>query len=362
MTEADTAAMVLVRPATTDDLDNLLELVNLAGGEITTLTHDRQSLARRLEESRFAFSQSQDRPGGQTFVLVLEVDGRLVGTASVQSKTGGFDPFYSYEVRDERYQSDALGVDRVVKSLHLAEDHSGPAELGGLFLHPEARGKGLGRVLTVARLLFAASRPAAFDERLVAEVRGVVDPDGDSPFWNAVGRHFFGVTFREADHLSVREKKIIADLMPDHPIYIDMLPKAAQQVIGVEHPDAAPARRVLEAEGFTFDNRVDIFDAGPALECRLADCRVSKEMRQVEVASIAAPPEPTRQVLAVIADGQFQATAASDAAALTTSQAKVLDVRINDVVLAVSLKPSPNVDPAAGGYADGDVSSGQRRG
>jgi arginine/ornithine N-succinyltransferase beta subunit len=50
------------------------------------------------------------------------------------------------------------------------------------------------------------------------------------------GRHFFGIDFGEADRLSVVNKKFIADLMPDHPIYIPLL---AEDCAG-RHRQAAP--------------------------------------------------------------------------------------------------------------------------
>ena len=76
---------------------------------------------------------------------------------------------------------------------------------------------------------------------MVSEIRGVLDKRGQSPFWDALGRHFFGIDFAEADRLSIVNKKFIADLMPDHPIYIPLLPPEAQAVIGKPHAESAKA-------------------------------------------------------------------------------------------------------------------------
>jgi arginine N-succinyltransferase len=46
-----------------------------------------------------------------------------------------------------------------------------------------------------------------------------------------------------------------------------LLPEAARNVIGEVHDDTRPARSLLEAEGFRYEGYVDIFDAGPTLEC-----------------------------------------------------------------------------------------------
>lgn len=51
--------------------------------------------------------------------------------------------------------------------------------------------------------------------------------------------------------------------MPKHPIYTHFLSDEAQSVIGQVHPQTAPARAVLEKEGFRYRNYVDIFDGGP---------------------------------------------------------------------------------------------------
>ncbi len=339
--------MLRIRPVAERDLDPLANLVALTRGGITTLPTDRDQLAKRIHQSCGAFAHEADRPGGELYSFVLEDDrqpGQLLGTSSIVSKTGGFDPFYCYEVREEHYQSDVLKVDRLVRSIHLVEDHSGPAEVGGLFLRPGVRGGGFGRLLSVARFLFMAGRPKAFDPHVVAEIRGVVDEAGNSPFWDAIGRHFFGVSFAEADQLSVKEKQIIADLMPDHPIYLDMLPQTARAVVGVEHDFSRPARRLLESEGFGFRERVDIFDAGPTIECPLANIRAVRASRVAEVADLCDADDDAADVLVCNDRLDFCACPASifetDAGVqISASAAAALNVRPGQSVRYVSLRP-----------------------
>jgi arginine N-succinyltransferase len=136
-----------------------------------------------------------------------------------------------------------------------------------------------------------AGRPKAFERKIVAEIRGTTDGHGNSPFWDAVGRLFFGVPFPVADALSFREKRVIADLMPDHPLYVDMLPAAARKAIGVEHRDAGGARKMLVAENFAYHGRVDIFDAGPAMECDFEQIRTIRGSHVVEVAAVGRVPD-----------------------------------------------------------------------
>jgi arginine N-succinyltransferase len=86
--------------------------------------------------------------------------------------------------------------------------------------------------------------------------------------------------------LSVVNKKFIAELMPDHPIYIPLLPADAQGVIGKPHADSARAVKNLEAEGFRFANMVDIFDAGPVVSCPRDEIRTVRASRRARVTAI----------------------------------------------------------------------------
>ncbi|MDP0657143.1 arginine N-succinyltransferase, partial [Klebsiella pneumoniae] len=61
-------------------------------------------------------------------------------------------------------------------------------------------------------------------------------------------------------------KRFIAELMPAYPIYISLLPEPARGVSGQVHPNTAPARAILEKEGFSWRGSVAIFEAGPVLK------------------------------------------------------------------------------------------------
>lgn len=63
-----------------------------------------------------------------------------------------------------------------------------------------------------------------------------------------------------------------------------LLSQEAQDVIGQVHPQTAPARAVLEKEGFRYRNYIDIFDGGPTLECDIDRVRAIRKSRLVEVA------------------------------------------------------------------------------
>jgi arginine N-succinyltransferase len=280
--------MVVIRPITFADLDQLEALAALTGVGLTTLPSDRDYLTKRIRNSERSFAGIPDRPGGESYLFVMEdlASRAVIGTCGIVSKVGGFEPFYSYTIEKTHFHSDVINVNKEVPILKLHEVHDGPAEIGTLFLHPSFRGGGNGRLLQLVRFLFIAEHPDAFEKMVVSELRGVSDEEGHSPFWDAIGAHFFDIDFRRADYLSIVNKRFIADLMPDHPIYIPLLPKEAQEVIGVPHAQSKPAVRNLEQEGFAFANEVDIFDAGPVYQCARDSIRTVRESRAARVREI----------------------------------------------------------------------------
>lgn len=270
------------------DLTPLLDLAGLAGAGLTTLPRDRELLKKRIDRSIKAFAAEPDKPGDEQYLFIMEdlAAKRVVGACGIVAKVGGYQPFYSYKIERQLFESKAIKIRKEVPILTLVAEHDGPCEVGSLFLHPEYRGGGNGRFLQFVRFLFIAQRPEVFEATVVSELRGVLDDQGRSPFWDALGRHFFGIDFNEADRLSIINKKFIAELMPKHPIYIPLLPKDAQDVIGQTHKDGVRARKNLEEEGFTFAGLVDIFDAGPVVSCARDEIRAIKQSRVATIEAV----------------------------------------------------------------------------
>jgi arginine N-succinyltransferase len=149
--------------------------------------------------------------------------------------------------------------------------------LCSLYLRPEFRAGGAGHLLSKSRFLFMASFPQRFADKVIAEMRGVSNEQGRSPFWEGLGRHFFSIEYGAAEHVvGAGNKSIIAELMPHHPIYTMLLPREAQEVIGKVHPQTAPALRLLEQENFRYQGYIDIFDGGPTVEAPLHEIRSVK--------------------------------------------------------------------------------------
>ena len=197
--------------------------------------------------------------------------------------------WYNYRVGLTVCASQELGIHRQVPTLFLANDLTGHSELCSLFLHADHRTGLNGRLLSKARLLFIAEFREQFGDKIIAEMRGVSDEQGRSPFWECLGRHFFRMEFSQADYLTgVGNKAFIAELMPRFPLYTCFLSEAAREVIGRVHPDTEPALAMLKSEGFSYQGYVDIFDAGPAIEAETAKIRAIRDS-QLLVLAIGTP-------------------------------------------------------------------------
>jgi len=340
--------MVIIRPAKMEDLDRLFELAFSADYGLTSLPRDRELLKRRIRESVHGFQKHVDQPGGELYVFVmedLETD-TVVGTSCIVSKVGGFQPFYAYRIETCVHESRTLGIRKEISTLHLVQEHSGPSEIGGLFLAPEYRRHGNGRLLSLFRFLFMSAHPERFEPVVIAEMRGVVHPDGMSPFWENLGRHFFEMDYPAADLLSAMDKRFIADLMPSCPIYIPLLPRSAQEVVGEVHQQTRPALKMLQDEGFESTGMVDIFEAGPIISCPLEEIRIVKESHNSRVEDIVAGKIESPLYLITHMKEDFRACAGNidfgpgDGALLTSRVASALDVKIGDWVRFGPLKPS----------------------
>lgn len=243
-------------------------MAKLTGGGFTNLPADRDAIGEKLATSAEAFANTEDSLTQETFVLVLEntQTGAIRGTCQLMTQVGQRWPFYSYRLNTLTQYSQEL--DRTVRAelLSLVTDLEGASEVGGLFLHPNERAGGLGLLLARSRYLFVAMHRARFADRIIAELRGIIDERGGSPFWDGVAGRFFGMNFQEADYFNaINGNQFIADLMPKHPVYVAMLDREAEKVIGLPHPTGRAAMRMLEKEGFAYEGYVDIFDGGPTM-------------------------------------------------------------------------------------------------
>ncbi|SOD90827.1 arginine N-succinyltransferase [Caenispirillum bisanense] len=280
----------LVRPVREADLDMLVALAEGAGQGLTTLPANPDTLRARIARSTAAFGRnSADRQETESFLMVLEeaATGRVCGTSGVYVGVGRAAPFWNFRRSIHSHFCTELGIRVDSTVLMLANDYTGATEVGTLYLEPGSRVNGNGSLLARARYLLMASAPARFGDMVIAELRGWLDEAGDSPFWQAVGHHFFQMSFDRADYLSgTGQGGFIADLMPKFPIYADLLPEPARKVIGLPQEASRPAFHMLVKEGFRISHSVDIFDAGPVLEAHPRDLATIRDSRARTIAAV----------------------------------------------------------------------------
>jgi arginine N-succinyltransferase len=285
--------MNLIRPIRPSDLDSLLRIAESAGAGFTSLPPVREFLQQKIELSERSFAAEVAAPGHERYLFVLEDthSGVIGGCCAVEAACGLDEPFYNYRVGLTVHASREMNVYNRTPTLYLSNDYTGTSVLCSLFLTPQFRG-GAGRLLSKCRFLFMAQFAGRFADKVIAEMRGVSDENGHSPFWEGLGRHFFSIDYDRAEHIvGMGNKAFIAELMPKHPIYTVLLSPEAREVMSQVHAATRPALHLLEQEGFRYQGYIDIFDGGPTVEAPLAEIRTIRHSALLKAAVGAhAPP------------------------------------------------------------------------
>ena len=340
--------MMIIRPITASDHDALWHIANKTGPGFTSLQPNAEAVKNRLD---LALSSMVDNPPAEALYMMVMEDtstGQVVGICGLESAVGLTAPWYNYKVSAHVHASRELDVYSRHDTLNLCCDHTGYSELCSLYLDPEYRHSQNGQLLSKSRFLFLAAHMERFNTHIIAELRGYLDERGRSPFWEGLGRHFFNVDFEKADQQVSQGKAFIAELMPRHPIYTDLLPKDAQDTIGKTHNSTLAARKILEKEGFRYTGYVDIFDAGPLVETPVADIRAVRDSQVLEVTIQDTPASSPGNWL--LGNDRFEdyrcilgsATVESEShVVISKAQARALHVDNGDYLRVVALSGTP---------------------
>lgn len=329
-----------IRAARDEDLQPLYEMAKLTGGGFTNLPPEKDALRAKLVRSHTAFARETDEDThDDLFVLILEnaETGEVRGTCQIFTRVGQTWPFYSYRIGTVTKHSRELERTFRAEILSLVNDLEGCSEVGGLFLHPSERAGGLGMLLARSRYLFIRQHRARFAERVLAELRGVIDEAGGSPFWDGVAGRFFGMNFQQADEFNATHgNQFIADLMPKHPIYTAMLQESARSVIGLPHPSGRAAMRMLEAEGFAFENYIDIFDGGPTMTARTDQVKTVRDAKAAQVMGIGEVTTSVMLATGRLADfraGYGSVAASEGGVVIDAATASLLSIKPGDEIV-----------------------------
>lgn len=293
---------MILRPIASDDLDDLLGLAGRL--DSMNLPRDEAFLRERIEHSKRSFADclALDETGIYVFAMEDARTEKVIGTSMIIAKHGAAGhPYFWFEVSTEERQSTELDKRFVHTKLRLRSTEDGPTEIGGLILDPDYRNhpEKCGKALSIVRFAYMSMHPDRFEREVIAEMLSPFKASGENLLWDAFGKRFTGLEFREADHLSARNKQFIADLFPRDPVYVTLFPEQVQATIGMANETAKAAVRILEKVGFRPLNQVDPFDGGPYLGAARDAISSVRERRKLVLPGIC--PEDGREIVEPLA-------------------------------------------------------------
>jgi len=280
--------MFVIRDVALSDLDDLAAVARHL--DSVNLPDNRAALTEIIESSEASFARRVP-VADRRFVFVMVDESaprpRVVGASMIFAQHGTRrSPHVYFDVFDEERYSETLDRHFHHRILRIGYNYRGLTEIGGLVLDPALRGRPerLGILLSAVRFLFMARHRAVFLDEIVSELMPPLEPDGTSLLWEHLGRHFTGLSYQEADRLSRKNKEFIRTLFPQEPLYLSLLPKNVQDLIGQVGPHTRGVERFLRRIGFRYAHRIDPFDGGPHFHAHLDDVALVRQTRLVQVA------------------------------------------------------------------------------
>lgn len=269
---------MIVRPIQTSDLDALYALAQSVGVGMNSLPADKAYLAKKIDRAVQSFNLSLPKEHASYLFVLADDQDRALGVCGIEASIGWDEPWYTYRISQMVHACQDINIYSNTPTLFLTNDQIGYSELCSLLLHPDARGRKNGPLLSRARFMFIRQFRELFARKIFAEMRGFNDEQGQSPFWDNLGRKFFNMEFDRIDFLTGRgQRSVIAELMPKYPVYSHLLSESARACFGKVHPNTQPALEMLKQEGLRFENYIAIFDGGPVMEAYIDDLRLIKD-------------------------------------------------------------------------------------
>ena len=302
--------MLLLRDAQKSDLPSLARLAEVLN--TVNLPNDERALAKIIDHSVRSFSGKIRDPLERMYVFVAEDlrSHRVIGTSMVIAQHGTREsPCTFFEVSEREHYSSTLDRHFKHEVLSLGYHFDGPTEIGGLVVHPEERGgeEKPGKQLAFVRFLYMAAFRDRFRQTVLAELMPPLTKDGRSAFWEAFGKRFTDLDYQTADKKSRENKEFIQQLFPPVDVYATLFPETVQRMLGKVGPETEPVRRMLDAIGFKYANRIDPFDGGPHYEARLEDVTLVRQYRRAKLAKEPLEREGEERLVAVIrTDGRVR--------------------------------------------------------
>jgi arginine N-succinyltransferase len=276
--------MIVIRPIKRKDQEIFAEFSFESLLGMTNLPRNRDKLLDKIIHSETSFLENVEEPGLEEYYFILEdlTTGRIGGTCGILAQsTQSFR--YCYRIETIHTHATQVAAPKELKILKVVTNPPSSSEVCALYLQPTFRHSGQGRLLSLSRFLFIAAHRQRFRKKIVAEMRGYIDQRQISPFWDGIGRHFCDLSFVELMAQIDLDHSFIPEILPQYPLYISLLPRETQEVIGKTHESTKPAYQMLTQENFVFNQEVDIFEGGPILTAPTSDIRSIKNSALVEI-------------------------------------------------------------------------------
>ena len=260
--------MSFIRPAKKDDLDRIIDFAMKAELGITSLPRNEKVLENRLLGSLSSFNKTVNEPGNERYYFVLEdpETNKIMGLSGIKANTTVDHPLVTYKIEDDG------NFFWLIPTIHT----NALTEIASLYLSPDFRKRGAGRLLSFSRFLFMSAFPHRFNETIFANLRGMISDKGDSPFWNNVTGRFHNHSFKELMRRLDNDILDYKHLLPNHPLCTLFLDSEITKVLGKTDTQTLPAFEMLKEEGFEFLNEIDVMDGGPILYADLKKIKTNQ--------------------------------------------------------------------------------------
>ena len=256
----------MIREARATDHRRLLRLAREL--DSINLPTDSREMTDILERSTRSFRGRVTNRAHAVYIFCAEevATRAIVGASMIIGQHGTpQSPHYYLEIdSDDRYSARLRKMFRHTY-LRLRHSMNGPTEIGGLIVTQAMRRRPerIGKQLSWVRFVYIARHTKRFHDRVIAEMLPPSAAGQSNIFWDHYGRRVTGLSFREADRLSARDKGFIPALFPEAPLYTFLLPDEVRAAIGAVREESRGAVRLLEQAGMKFLNQIDPFDGGP---------------------------------------------------------------------------------------------------
>jgi arginine N-succinyltransferase len=278
-----------IRGAQLTDEDQLLDVATHL--DTVNLPAVREEIRSILDEANKSFTAQIKSVQKRNYVFVLydHEEKKIIGTSMIIAQLGRRDaPYIFVDVIDEERYSETLDKHFSHRMLKIGYSYNGPTEIGGLILLPEYRRfpERLGLMISYVRFLYIKMRRELFRDEVLAELLPPLEPDGTSHLWDAMGKHFTGMTYADADLLSKKNKEFIKGLWPEGPICASLLSAQAQSVIGKVGAQTKGVEKMLRRIGFRYAERIDPFDGGPHFTAPTDEISLVQASTKVKVGTL----------------------------------------------------------------------------